>query len=118
MKAAKTIPRSAPPDICSNYQALLRQGIQYCQELGGDLWTDYNKHDPGVTILEQICYAITDLSYRTDFSIPDILAPAPGVAAPPQPLYTGDYALTCNPLTTSDYRKYLYDRIRGLKNAW
>ena len=27
-------------------------------------WTDTNAHDPGVTVLEVICYAITDLQYR------------------------------------------------------
>ncbi len=118
MKLPKTIPRSSSLDTCTNYQALLRQGIQYVQELAGDLWTDYNKHDPGVTILEQLCYAITDLSYRTDFVIPDILAVAPSSAAPDHTLFTGDKILPCNPLTTNDYRKFLYDRIAGLKNAW
>src|SRR6266567_2678796 len=118
MKAPKTIPRSAPSDICSNYQALLRKGIQYCQELGGDLWTDYNEHDPGVTILEQLCYAITDLSYRTNFEVPDILSPPPGASYPNQALFTGDIALTCNPVTADDYRKVIYDRVKGVKNVW
>src|SRR5882724_7243805 len=118
MKAPKTIPRSAPPDICSNYQALLRKGVQYCQELGGDLWTDYNEHDPGVTILEQLCYAITDLSYRTNFEVSDILSTPPGVSAPNQALFTGDIALTCGPLTADDYRKLIYDRVKGVKNVW
>ena len=27
-------------------------------------WTDVNVHDPGVTVLEVLCYAITDLQYR------------------------------------------------------
>jgi hypothetical protein len=27
-------------------------------------WTDTNAHDPGVTVLEVICYAITDMQYR------------------------------------------------------
>src|SRR5215475_13185813 len=105
MKAPITIPRSAASDTCTNYHELLRRGLRHCQELGGDLWTDYNEHDPGVTILEQLCFALTDLSYRTDFDVPDILATPPGVPQPQQALYTGDQALTCNPLTAIDYRK-------------
>ena len=31
------------------------------QELCGETWTDYNLHDPGVSILEQLCYGLTDL---------------------------------------------------------
>ena len=118
MKAPQTIPRSGPRGLYTNYQALLREGVEHCQRLSRDLWTDYNQHDPGVTILEQLCYAITDLSYRTDFLIQDILEPPPGVEPPEQPLFTGDQILTCNPVTAADYRKLLYDRVAGLKNAW
>jgi hypothetical protein len=118
MKTSKTIPRAGSQDPCTNYQELLRQGIQYCQDLGGDLWTDFNQHDPGVTILQQLCYAITDLSYRTDFPVADIMAPPPHTSPPEQPLYTGDRILTSNPVTVSDYQKLLYDRIQGLKNSW
>jgi hypothetical protein len=118
MKQPITIPRSGTLDTCTNYHELLGRGLAYCRELGGDLWTDFNEHDPGVTILEQLCYALTDLSYRTDFEIPDILAVPSGATQPEQPLYAGDRILTCNPLTSSDYRKLLYDRIKGLKNAW
>ena len=25
----------------------------FSQKISGDIWTDYNAHDPGVTILEQ-----------------------------------------------------------------
>lgn len=118
MKKQTTIPRLGTTDTCTNYQELLRRGVKHCQDLGGDLWTDYNQHDPGVTILQQVCFALTDLSYRTDFEIPDLLAATAGAEAPEQPLYTGDRVLTCSPLTKSDYRKFLYDRVKGLKNAW
>lgn len=118
MKQPQTIPRSGTTDLCSNYEELLRRGTQYCQQLGGDLWTDYNLHDPGVTILQQLCYAITDLSYRTDFRVVDLLEAAPQAPKPEQPLFTGDRILTCNPVTTADYRKFLYDSTKGVKNIW
>jgi hypothetical protein len=117
-KESKTIPRSGTQDHCTNYEWLLTRGLQYCQDLGGDLWTDFNQHDPGVTILQQLCYAITDLAYRTDFPIADIMAAPPHANSPEQPLYTGDRILTSNPVTVADYQQLLYDKIDGVKNSW
>nr|MDJ0676440.1 hypothetical protein [Calothrix sp. MO_167.B42] len=72
-------------------------------------------HDPGITILEQLCYAITDLSYRLDFEMKDLLAPPPGENR--KQFFTAGEILTVNPLTINDYRKLLID-IDGVKNAW
>jgi hypothetical protein len=116
MKAPTTIPRAGTTDI-TNYRDFLHLGLKHCQQLGGDLWTDFNEHDPGVTILEQLCFALTDLAYRTSFDIKDILASVPGAGTPEHCLYTGDVALTSDPVTATDYKKLLYDRIEGLKNA-
>ncbi|NER86377.1 hypothetical protein [Moorena sp. SIO3A2] len=107
---------NAPPEYPGMNFALLRQeGIKHIERLGGKLWTDYNTHDPGITILEQLCYAITDLSYRLDFEIKDLLAPAPGENR--KQFFTAREILTVNPLTINDYRKLLID-IDGVKNAW
>ncbi|NEO14939.1 MULTISPECIES: hypothetical protein [unclassified Moorena] len=107
---------NAPPEHPGMNFALLRQeGIKHIERLGGKLWTDYNTHDPGITTLEQLCYAITDLSYRLDFEIKDLLAPAPGENR--KQFFTAREILTVNPLTINDYRKLLID-IDGVKNAW
>lgn len=118
MKAPQTIPRSGTFDPATSYQALLSQGLDYCQKLAGDIWTDYNEHDPGVTILENLCYGLTDIFYRAGYEIPDILASPPGTPRPENSLYTGNRILTSSPITRHDYRNLLYDRIKGLKNAW
>ena len=98
--------------------ALLRQeGIKHIERLGGKLWTDYNTHDPGITILEQLCYAITDLSYRLDFEMKDLLAPNPDLGKSNQQFFTAREILTTNPVTINDYRKLLID-IDGVKNAF
>ena len=55
------------------FDELLQEGISYIQNLSGEKWTDYNYHDPGITILEQLCFAITDLGYKSNFSIEDLL---------------------------------------------
>ncbi|MBE7382950.1 MAG: hypothetical protein F6J95_016230 [Leptolyngbya sp. SIO1E4] len=100
-----------------DYAFLRQEGIQSIEKLAGSHWTDYNTHDPGITILEALCYAITDLSYRLSFEMQDLLAhPASESGHSPQFL-TAREILTVNPLTISDYRKLLID-IDGVKNAW
>ena len=49
--------------VSQDYEKLHLEGIDHIQKLSGKQWTDYNFHDPGITILEQICYALTDLGY-------------------------------------------------------
>lgn len=102
-----------------DYQFLRRTGMAYLEQLGSSLWTDYNIHDPGITLLELLSYAITDLSYRASFDIKDILADKPGVKPAPdlQAFFTARDILTTNPWTPEDYRKLLID-INGIKNAW
>ncbi|MGZ4117650.1 MAG: hypothetical protein ACXVPY_09220, partial [Bacteroidia bacterium] len=72
-----TISRT-PPDFQSMQYDLLRsEGLRHIQELAGKIWTDYNLSDPGISILEVLSYAITDLGYRTNYQIKDILAQDP-----------------------------------------
>src|SRR3546814_8893340 len=49
-----------------DYELLRSLGLKYIEELGSKSWTDYNAHDPGITIMEQLCYALTELGYRSD----------------------------------------------------
>lgn len=102
-----------------DYNFLREKGMEYIEALGSSLWTDYNIHDPGITLLELLCYAITDLGYRTSFDIKDILAEPPGIKADfdKQAFFTAREILTVNPRTSQDYRKLLID-IDGIKNAW
>lgn len=110
----------------SNYELLRRKGLEYIEKLSSQLWTDYNTHDPGITLLEAIAYALTDLGFRTSFDIKDLLAlpeeetaEADGQypADKRQALYTARNILTINPWTTADFRKLLIN-IDGIKNGW
>ena len=56
-----------------DYDFLRKEAIAYTQKFSGDIWTDYNAHDPGVTILEQFTYALTYISFRTNLDIETIL---------------------------------------------
>lgn len=126
MPKSITIQKNPTVPDSSNYSLLRQKGIEYIQQLGSKLWTDYNIHDPGITILEALCYAITDLGYRTSLDIKELLA----LAVPETPDTDGQYSadkrqsfftarniLTVNPWTTDDFRKLLIN-IDGVKNGW
>lgn len=100
-----------------DFQFLRAEGLKYIENLSHALWTDYNTHDPGVTILEALCYAITELGYRSDFSIPDLLADKDGKIDTNQTFFTAKNIFRNNPLTVEDYRKILVDTI-GVHNAF
>jgi hypothetical protein len=100
-----------------DYAFLREQGLKYIESLASKLWTDYNTHDPGITMLEALCYAITELGYRTDFDIKDLMANADGKIDVDQAFFSAKDILTSEPLTVEDYRKILVD-IVGVKNAW
>lgn len=101
-----------------DFQTLRDIGIKHLQILSGKLWTDYNLHDPGVTILEVLCYAVTDLGYRNNLDIQDLLALNPAdVNSRENNFFTPDEILTCNPVTELDIRRRLID-IPGVRNAW
>ncbi len=117
-------PLSIPPDKPSNkgldYAYLKDEGLTLVQQLAGEIWTDYNEHDPGVTTLEQLCYALTELSYRAELPIADLLTDQQSGRIDPhrQALFIPRRILPCNPLTANDYRKLIVDRVPQVANAW
>jgi hypothetical protein len=104
-------------ELALDHQALYASGLEHLQRLASQLWTDHNVHDPGITTLELLCYALTDLSYRAGFSLPDLLAPDPAAAAPRKQFFTAREILPNAALTARDYRKLLID-LTGVENAW
>jgi len=107
-----------PVTTSEDYVALRNTGINYIQQVSGKLWTDYNVHDPGVTILELLCYALTDLAYRTSFPVADLLTDTGQKSPSSTDFYTARKILTTHPITINDYRKLILDRIPGIRNVW
>ncbi len=130
----ETIKRNNFPQPAMDFFGLRNSAIDYLQQLAGEQWTDYNEHDPGVTILDQLCYAVTDLSYRTNYDIKDLLAGKAEyngrVEFPPDPqnpfpraihkdsFFTLDEIMPCHPLTINDWRRLIIDGVEGVRNAW
>ena len=100
------------------FDRLREEGLRWLQSAGGQVWTDHNLHDPGITLLEQLCFALTDLSYRADFPVADHLAGPDGRIAwdalslpPPSTIFP------CRATTAQDYRRLLIDAVPGLDDA-
>ena len=100
-----------------DYTRLRNEGQQLITRLAGHVWTDYNETDPGITLLECLCYVITDLGYRLGFDMQDLLAANPDSHSVGKQFFSAREILPVNPLTIIDYRKLLIDII-GVKNAW
>ena len=101
--------------VAMDYAALRAEAIRYLEALTGPSWTDFNAHDPGITLLEQLCFAITDLSYRANHSVPDLLAS--GGRDPRRSLPSAGSILTSHPITVNDLRMLVLD-VEGVRNAW
>lgn len=102
-----------------DFEGLREDGINIAQKMSGDIWTDYNLHDPGVTVLEALCYALTDLTYRTGFGAADYLASSDGsIDYKNQALYRPDEILPCHPTTDNDYRKLIVSAVPNIDNVW
>ena len=97
-----------------DYKFLKQKGIEELQKLTGNIWTDYNIHDPGITILEILSYAITELGYRSQYSVKDILATKEKEIK--DTLFAPSEILPSLSLTIKDFHKLLLD-IEGIKDT-
>ncbi|HYE54395.1 MAG TPA: hypothetical protein VD996_06110 [Chitinophagaceae bacterium] len=119
MNGHVSIQKHAALNESSDYYLLRQKGVEYITQLGSTWWTDHNLHDPGITIMEALAYAITELGHKTGSDIKDLLATPDGTPFDPsrQGFFTAREILTVNPWTANDFRKLLVD-IDGVKNAW
>ncbi len=106
------------PDIPEylDFEILRREGLEHIGNLSGKIWTDHNVHDPGITILEVLVYALMDLGYKTNLPFQDLITPQNNTNEEDNFL-TPLEALTINPVTITDYRKLLLE-VKGVRNAW
>lgn len=114
-----TICKSQHQDNPNSYERLFQLGLTYIQQLSGKVWTDYNIHDPGITILEQVCFALTDIIYRSDFQTANYLADENGyIDFALQGMFSVEQILKPPPQQTEDYELWLEETIASLQKAW
>ncbi len=99
-----------------DFAFLKSTGVEYIESMGGSLWTDLNDHDPGVTFLETLAYAITDLANRMKLPIESLIASEDDLDLSRQ-FNQAHEILPTKATTALDYRKLFAD-IPGVRNSW
>ena len=99
------ISKAKPATKSLDYKLLVSEGLDYIRRWASDSWTDHNAHDPGITLLETLCYAITDLGYRGQLDIAQLLDKRQSPES--MALYPPKKALVCEAITAEDFQKLL-----------
>jgi hypothetical protein len=116
MENVSTIPADQNLPLSQDAVFLKEEGIKLIQQFSGEVWTDYNDHDPGITLLEQLCFSLTDISYRCGFGIEKILEA--GRKGLEDTFFDATRIFPSAPVTIADYRKLLIDQVGEIKNVW
>lgn len=100
------------------YTQLQEKALKNIQRLAGNVWTDYNLHDPGVTLLDALNYGLLEADYRLGFSLPDYLVrEGSGFFPRRHALYSPSEIFPVNPVTETDYRKLFVSNIEELSDV-
>ncbi|QMV15963.1 hypothetical protein [Vibrio spartinae] len=105
-----------PPQ--QDFTFLKQEGIRQLKSQVGHIWSNFNDSDPGVTILEQLCYALTELGYVNSFPVVDVLTQSDGQIDYAQQFFRAEEILTTAPVTIDDYRKLVLDRVDCIENLY
>lgn len=116
MEGHITIKRKADgQDLYAKFQD---NALKDVQRIAGEVWTDYNVHDPGVTLLDVVNYALLEADYRLQFDLRDYLTlPDDGFVPQRNLLFTPSAVFPVNPVTMTDYRKLFISAIDELSDV-
>jgi len=105
--------RTQAPDPLG-FDALRLHAVTAAQLASGELWTDYNLHDPGVSLLEALCFALTEDLFAARQPVPQLF----GLGAQAGPaawarfgLHTPQALLPCHPCTDDDWQSWLLQQL-------
>jgi len=106
-------------NIALDFTRLRDEGLRLIQAMSGDVWTDYNLHDPGVTTLEVLCYGLTELGYRTQllydaFSSDELMSEN----FIEEFFFKADDILTSPPVTKLDFENFIEKKHPQVLKAW
>lgn len=106
------------PEGQEPYTELQRRTLAELQRLSGEVWTDYNPSDPGVTVADAANYALTETGYRLEFPLEDYLAGKDGSWVQEMyGLFPARSVCPSTPVTAEDYRRAILTRFPMVENA-
>jgi hypothetical protein len=113
-----SIARSEQYPLHKDYTALLNLAYERIAAYSGELWTNYNDSDPGITILQNLCYALTELGSKADTPIADILSSQGDRINYEDHFHTPLEILPINPVTKKDFCKTILNEITEIKQVY
>ncbi|WP_020570411.1 hypothetical protein [Neolewinella persica] len=108
---------SLSPTPAADYTSLRATAYAAIERMANEKWTDFNAHDPGITLAEHLADALAEIGYRGSFDIADLLTGPGGGIDHRQPFFTARRIMTNAPVTNADFRRLLIDHLE-LSNAW
>jgi len=118
MVSSKGISRHVD-NIALDFTRLRDEALKLIQAMSGDIWTDYNLHDPGVTTLEVLCYGLTELGYRTQL-LYDALGSDELMSEHfiEEFFFKAEDILTSPPVTKLDFENFIEEKHPQVLKAW
>lgn len=107
MAESEKISKLPPERTSQHYSALRDTALELIGQLAAETWTDHNVHDPGITFAEAYIYALTDIAFRTQLPMRDLLRSGEKIALPDLP--PAHRVLPSAPVTIADLRNVLLD---------
>ncbi|MNJ84267.1 hypothetical protein D3C87_17160 [compost metagenome] len=98
------------------YQELQERTLDRLQELSGDVWTDFNIHDPGVTISDNMNYALFELQYKLELPFQAFIGPDPTNYVD-KGIFSGDFIFSQSIVTPEDYEQLFLTEIENLETC-
>lgn len=99
------------------YTLLQRRTLDELQRLSGEVWSDYNPSDPGVTVADAVDYALTETDYKLGFALEDYLSDPDGTwQVGRYGLFPASEVYPSAPVTADDYRKIVLARFPMVQN--
>lgn len=98
-----------------DFDALRERALERAQSASGERWSDFNHHDPGVTLIDALCFVLTEDVFRARLPLTDLLTSPDGLLHYRRHgLHAAERILPCRPCTESDYVRWLLDRVPGV----
>lgn len=100
------------------YTLLQRRTLDELQRLSGEVWSDYNPSDSGVTVADAVDYALTETDYKLGFALEDYLSDPDGTwQVGRYGLFPASEVYPSAPVTADDYRKLVLARFPMVQNV-
>ncbi len=100
------------------FAKLQQKAIDEFGRLSGEVWTDFNPHDPGITISDAVNYALTEIDYKLGFNLEDYLIRKEGVTScRDMGLYNPEEIYPTAPTTAEDYRNLILATFPRVENV-